>query len=67
MIEDAESEGKLSPGGTIIENTGGNTGIGVAYVAAVKGYKCIIVMVDKISQEKVNPSCLSHVREPNLN
>lgn len=52
MIEDAEREGRLFPGGTIIENTGGNTGIGVAYVAAVKGYKCIIVMVDKISKEK---------------
>src|SRR2546423_1005888 len=52
MIEAAESEGKLKPGGTIVEATSGNTGIGLAIVAAVKGYKCIFVMTDKSSVEK---------------
>ncbi|MDD5565657.1 MAG: cystathionine beta-synthase [Candidatus Omnitrophica bacterium] len=54
MIEAAEREGKLKPGGTIIEATAGNTGVGLALVAAVKGYRCIFVMPDKMSQEKVN-------------
>jgi cystathionine beta-synthase len=52
MIEAAESEGKLQPGGTIVEATSGNTGIGLALAAAVKGYKCIFVMTDKASVEK---------------
>src|SRR6267378_2539503 len=52
MIEAAEHEGKLKPGGTIVEATSGNTGIGLAMVAAVKGYKCIFVMTDKASVEK---------------
>jgi cystathionine beta-synthase len=52
MIEAAEREGKLKPGGTIVEATSGNTGIGLAIAAAVKGYKCIFVMTDKASVEK---------------
>lgn len=54
MIEDAERRGELRPGGTIIEATSGNTGIGLALTAAVKGYKCIFVVTDKVSAEKVN-------------
>ena len=54
MIEDAEKEGKLKPGGTIIEGTSGNTGMGLALVAAVKGYRCIFTMADKQSQEKID-------------
>jgi len=54
MIEAAEQKGWLKPGGTIIEATAGNTGVGLALVAAVKGYRCIFVMPDKMSQEKVN-------------
>ena len=53
MIEKAEREGKLKPGGTIVEPTSGNTGHGLAIAAAIKGYKCIFVMPDKMSQEKV--------------
>jgi cystathionine beta-synthase len=52
MIEAAEKRGELKPGGTIIEATSGNTGLGLALVAAVKGYKCIFVMPEKISKEK---------------
>lgn len=52
MIEAAEKRGELKPGGTIIEATSGNTGLGLALVSAVKGYKCIFVMPDKISEEK---------------
>ena len=52
MIEAAEAEGKLKPGGTIVEATSGNTGIGLAIAAAVRGYKCIFVMTDKASVEK---------------
>lgn len=53
MIEAAERDGTLKPGGTIVEATSGNTGIGLALVAAVKGYRCIFVMTDKSSVEKV--------------
>ena len=54
MVEDAEAEGKLKPGGTIIEGTSGNTGMGLALVAIVKGYKMICVISDKQSKEKVD-------------
>ncbi|MDG5766676.1 cystathionine beta-synthase [Balneolales bacterium ANBcel1] len=54
MIEDAEKSGELKPGGTIIEGTSGNTGMGLALVAAVRGYKCIFTTTDKQSMEKVN-------------
>lgn len=53
MIEDAEASGELRPGGTIVEATSGNTGMGLAMAAAVKGYKCIFVMPDKMSEEKI--------------
>jgi cystathionine beta-synthase len=53
MVADAEKRGLLRPGGTIIEATAGNTGVGLAMVAAVKGYRCIFVMPDKMSSEKV--------------
>lgn len=53
MVELAEESGKLKPGMTIIEPTSGNTGIGLALVAAVRGYRCIIVMPQKMSKEKV--------------
>jgi len=54
MIEDAERSGKLKPGGTIIEGTSGNTGMGLAMAAVVKGYKCIFTTTDKQSKEKVD-------------
>src|SRR5687767_4890097 len=53
IIEDAEREGRLKPGGTIVEATSGNTGQGLAMVAATRGYKCVFVMPDKMSDEKV--------------
>ncbi len=53
MIEAAEREGKVKPGGTIVEGTSGNTGVGLAIAAAIKGYRCIFVMPDKMSDEKV--------------
>jgi cystathionine beta-synthase len=54
MIEAAEREGKLRPGGTIVEPTSGNTGHGLAIAAAIRGYRCIFVMPDKMSQEKIS-------------
>src|SRR5438309_11029776 len=54
MIEQAEREGKLKPGGTIVEPTSGNTGVGLAIAAAGKGYRCVFVMPDKMSQEKIS-------------
>ncbi len=57
MIEGAEYEGKLQPGGTVIEATAGNTGLGLALVASAKGYRVVLVIPDKMSQEKI-----SHVK-----
>ncbi|CAI8375491.1 MAG: Putative cystathionine beta-synthase [Flavobacterium sp. SCGC AAA160-P02] len=54
MVEDAEADGRLKPGGTIIEGTSGNTGMGLALAAIVKGYKCIFVISDKQSKEKMD-------------
>jgi cystathionine beta-synthase len=54
MVLDAEADGRLQPGGTIIEGTSGNTGMGLALAAVVKGYKCIFVTTDKQSKEKVD-------------
>lgn len=54
MIEDAEKDGRLKPGGTIIEGTSGNTGMGLAMAAVIKGYKCIFTTTDKQSKEKVD-------------
>ncbi|HKN67945.1 MAG TPA: pyridoxal-phosphate dependent enzyme [Gemmatimonadaceae bacterium] len=53
IIERAEREGRLKPGGTIVEGTSGNTGVGLAIAAVLKGYRCIFTMPDKMSQEKV--------------
>ena len=53
MIEEAERRGWLRAGGTIVEPTSGNTGVGLAIAAAVKGYHCIFVMPDKVAPEKV--------------
>src|ERR671932_2281737 len=54
MIEAAEASGELVPGGTIVEPTSGNTGVGLAIVAQQKGYKCVFVCPDKVSQDKIN-------------
>src|SRR6059036_1116545 len=54
MLEAAENAGKIKPGGTIIEGTSGNTGMGLALAAAIKGYQCIFTMPDKMSQEKID-------------
>ena len=53
MIDAAEREGLLKPGGTIVEPTSGNTGVGLAIVAAQRGYKCVFVMTDKVAPEKI--------------
>src|ERR1051325_8868416 len=54
MVEDAEKAGLLKPGGTIIEGTSGNTGMGLALAAVAKGYKCVFTTTDKQSKEKVD-------------
>src|SRR5262249_84903 len=54
MIEDAEKQGLLRPGGTIIEGTSGNTGMGLAITAVVKGYRCVFTTTDKQSKEKID-------------
>src|SRR6266853_2922324 len=54
MVEAAEKSGALQPGGTIVEPTSGNTGIGLAIVAAEKGYKCLFVCPDKVGQDKIS-------------
>src|ERR671919_49421 len=54
MIEAAERDGRLRPGGTIVEPTSGNTGHGLAMAAAAKGYNCVFTMPDKMSQEKIS-------------
>ena len=53
IVDEAERSGRLKPGGTIVEATSGNTGVGLAIAAALKGYKCIFVMPDKMSEEKI--------------
>src|SRR5271165_345302 len=53
MVDEAERQGWLGPGGTIVEATAGNTGVGLALAAAVKGYRCIFVLPDKMSAEKI--------------
>lgn len=53
MIDEAEQSGRLKPGGTVVESTSGNTGVGLAIACAIKGYKAIFVMPDKMSQEKI--------------
>ncbi|MBD2534714.1 cysteine synthase A [Nostoc flagelliforme FACHB-838] len=54
IIEDAEEKGLLKPGGTVVEGTAGNTGIGLAHICNAKGYKCLIIIPDTQSQEKIN-------------
>lgn len=54
MIEAAEVQGLLKPGGTIVEATAGNTGVGLALIAAMKGYRCLFVLPDKMSEDKIN-------------
>src|SRR5262249_57123399 len=54
MIEAAERDGKLRPGGTIVEPTSGNTGVGLAIAAAIRGYRCLFGLPDQMSQEKIS-------------
>ena len=54
MVEAAEKSGALRPGGTIVEPTSGNTGVGLALVAQRRGYHCVFVLPDKVSQDKIN-------------
>src|SRR4051812_10031268 len=54
IIDAAEREGKLKPGGTIVEPTSGNTGVGLALVAQQRGYRCVFVLPDKVSEDKRN-------------
>src|SRR5437016_13282119 len=54
MVEAAEAAGQLRPGGTIVEPTSGNTGVGLAIVAAEKGYRCVFVCPDKVAQDKIS-------------
>jgi cystathionine beta-synthase len=54
MVEAAEQSGELGPGGTIVEPTSGNTGVGLAIVAQTRGYKCVFVCPDKVSSDKIN-------------
>src|SRR3984893_3409143 len=53
IIQDAERRGALKPGGTVVEGTGGNTGIGLAHICAARGYRCVIVIPDNQSPEKM--------------
>ena len=53
LVEQAEKRGELKPGGTIVEATSGNTGAGLAMISAVRGYRCVFVMPDKMSHEKI--------------
>jgi cystathionine beta-synthase/cysteine synthase A len=62
IIDDAEKQGLLKPGGTIIEATSGNTGAAVAMIAALRGYKAILTMPDKVSKEKQNVCSLRFTR-----
>src|SRR5690348_5842185 len=59
IIERAEREGKLRPGGTVVEGTSGNTGIGLAIAAALKGYRCIFTMPDRSEERRVGKECIS--------
>jgi cysteine synthase A len=54
LVKDAEERGQIRPGGTVVEGTAGNTGIGLAHVCRSKGYKCVIYMPDTQSQEKID-------------
>src|SRR5579883_3620101 len=54
IIQDAEAKGLLKPGGTVVEGTAGNTGIGLAHICNAKGYKCLIVIPETQSQEKID-------------
>ena len=54
MIEKVEQEGRLKPGGTIIEATSGNTGFSIAMISAIRGYRCVLTVTSKVSKEKIN-------------